>query len=454
VNPNKVFLVQKGEIEGRVDPDMILYKQQILGFSFSIKLLKQLLKAKPQYGSNQAGIDRTSVEQARYIRITDIDEYGLLKNGLGVTAEFVEERYLLNNNDILFARSGATVGKSYLHKISLFDYKCFYAGYMIRFLVNENLLLPEFLFCYTQLEVYKIWTKAIQRVAGQPNINAEEYKSLPIPVPPLEIQAQIVAKFEAAYAQKRAKEAEAKTLLAGIDEYLLNALGIRLPEPAEKKKFFYVRASQVSGGRLDAPFYSHKLSLETLKFDMVRLSDHVLINPKTSFPVNLKVSFVPMEAVNRNGYMETLQDETSNNSKGYTSFKEKDLIWAKITPCMENGKSAIAQNLLNGLGFGSTEFHVFRVNSPKILIDYLFELFRTKHFREIARKQFGGSSGHQRVPPSFFKNLLIPFPPLAVQTEIAEHIRMIRAQAKQLKQEAKEIIERAKQEVEAMILGS
>lgn len=172
---------------------MILYKRKLLKFNFPVKQLKQLLKEKPQYGSNQAGIDRNSIKEARYIRITDINEYGLLKNNLGVTAELIEEKYVLKNNDILFARSGATVGKAYLHKSNSVDYECIYAGYMIRFLVNENLLLPEFLFCYTQLEVYKEWTKAIQRAAGQPNINAEEYKSLNIPVPSLETQAEVVS---------------------------------------------------------------------------------------------------------------------------------------------------------------------------------------------------------------------------------------------------------------------
>ena len=448
MNPNKIFLVQKGEIEGRFDVKYYSVSQLNWNKKFDVFEIKYLLSRK------QIQFDSTELNEESFITLSLkgeikpklIKEWRTLKETLFKARFFKAEEGNFIFSKIDF-RNGAfsIVPKGRTIAITS-EFPIYEVG---------DKILGDFLVLVLKFnQVLDYLDKRSVGHTGRKRTEIQIFENLKIPVPPLEIQAQIVAQFEAAYAQKRAKEAEAKTLLAGIDEYLLNALGIRLPEPAEKKKFFYVRASQVSGGRLDAPFYSHKLSLETLKFDMVRLSDHVLINPKTSFPVNLKVSFVPMEAVNRNGYMETLQDETSNNSKGYTSFKEKDLIWAKITPCMENGKSAIAQNLLNGLGFGSTEFHVFRVNSPKILIDYLFELFRTKHFREIARKQFGGSSGHQRVPPSFFKNLLIPFPPLAVQTEIAEHIRMIRAQAKQLKQEAKEIIERAKQEVEAMILGS
>jgi Type I restriction modification DNA specificity domain len=198
--------VRKGEIDGRFDPDMILYRRKLLHFKFAVKPLKQLLKANPQYGSNQSGIERSLIEQPRYIRITDIDEYGLLKEGLGVTAELVEDKYLLGNNDMLFARSGATCGKAYLHKTAQVNYECFFAGYMIRFLVNENLLLADYLFYYTQLEVYADWVKAIQRAAGQPNINAEEYKSLLVAVPPLAVQTQIVEKFENAYNAKKPKQ--------------------------------------------------------------------------------------------------------------------------------------------------------------------------------------------------------------------------------------------------------
>lgn len=137
-NKPNIFYINRSEIEERFDPKMLLYKQKTQSFAFDTYRLKDLIIKNPQYGAGEAGIERKSVNQPRYIRITDINEYGLIDKieELGVTAENIEDKYILNNNDILFARSGATVGKAYIHYQNLFPYKCFFAGYMIRFVVD------------------------------------------------------------------------------------------------------------------------------------------------------------------------------------------------------------------------------------------------------------------------------------------------------------------------------
>ena len=108
---------------------------------------------------------------------------------------------------------------------------------------------------------------------------------------------------------------------------------------------------------------------------------------------------------------------------------------------------------MNGIGFGSTEFHVFRAK-PDIDIRYIHSLLRLKILRYFATLYFSGSAGHQRVTDEFFKKLSIPKPPLDKQLEIVEHIDAIRDRAKQLRQEAEADLEKAKQEVEAMIFLS
>jgi type I restriction enzyme S subunit len=177
---------------GRIDPEMDLYKKEVHKFKYETIELKKLIIKKPQYGATESGIARVDNLMPRYIRITDIDEGGGLTGDIGVTALNVEEKYVLNDNDILFARSGATVGKCYLHKSENVNYIAFFAGYMIRIVVDANRILPDFLFFYTQTEAYRRWVQAIQRAAGQPNINAEEYRSLPIPLPPITKQREIV----------------------------------------------------------------------------------------------------------------------------------------------------------------------------------------------------------------------------------------------------------------------
>jgi type I restriction enzyme S subunit len=121
---------------------------------------------------------------------------------------------------------------------------------------------------------------------------------------------------------------------------------------------------------------------------------------------------------------------------------------------MENGKSAVAEKLLNGYGFGSTEYHVFRPKSVELNIKYLHALLRMKRLRFAAMNYFGGSSGHQRVDEAFFVNLHIPLPEPTVQRRIVEEIENRRTDARTLRAEAQTELEAAKRRIEAMLLGA
>src|SRR5213075_140095 len=94
-------------------------------------------------------------------------------------------------------------------------------------------------------------------------------------------------------------------------------------------------------------------------------------------------------------------------AKGYTQFAEDDVIVAKITPCMENGKCAVARNLRNRVGFGSTEFHVLRA-SKHVLPEWLFYFWRLPETRQQAARKMTGSAGQKRVPAGFLENLELP----------------------------------------------
>jgi type I restriction enzyme S subunit len=149
---------------------------------------------------------------------------------------------------------------------------------------------------------------------------------------------------------------------------------------------------------------------------LVKLGDIAKINPKKSevkklLSKNIEVSFVPMNAVDEfKGEINNYQIKRINEVyKGYTYFKEEDIIFAKITPCMENGKCAIASNLKNNISFGSTEFHVIRVNEG-IYNKWVWHILRFSKTRNEATKHFMGAVGHKRVPADFLKNLLIPIP--------------------------------------------
>ena len=109
------------------------------------------------------------------------------------------------------------------------------------------------------------------------------------------------------------------------------------------------------------------------------------------------------------------------NSKGFTRFREGDILWAKITPCMQNAKSAIAKNLLNGFGCGSTEFYVIRTKDENIVRqEYLLFLLRDERILKTAMNFFGGSAGQQRVSSIFLKTFNVPIPSIQEQKNICD----------------------------------
>lgn len=251
---------------------------------------------------------------------------------------------------------------------------------------------------------------------------------------------------------------EAQQLLDDIDSYLLEELAITLPEIKTdlKSRQFYINRSALEG-RFDPSVYKNGIKLVSEKYDNVKLSSCAWINPNTSFrgmdPDTL-ISFIPMEVIDE-CYCEvtSMLEKSIADSSGFTRFQNGDLLWAKITPCMQNGKSVVVRGLTNGFGCGSTEFFVIRPRTNLLSIGYLQALLHMKAIRRTAMLYFGGSAGQQRVSIYFLENCNVPLPPYAKQQEIVEHISEIRAHAKKLQAEGAEIMQKAKMEVERMILG-
>ena len=126
----------------------------------------------------------------RYIRITDINEDGGLNSEIKSPSK-VDEQYLLNDGDILFARSGATVGKTFRYR-SCYG-KSIYAGYLIRFVADLTKVLPDFIYYFTKSSNYIDFVEKNKSTGSQPNINAKQYGSIKIPIPPLSEQKRIVS---------------------------------------------------------------------------------------------------------------------------------------------------------------------------------------------------------------------------------------------------------------------
>jgi len=166
--------------------DVWMNKGSILSKKYYNTIFSDIVIGKPMYGANVKGLKRKS--NTRYIRITDINEDGFLNDDFA-SPEVVEEKYLLEENDFLIARSGNTVGKTFLFKKKYG--RAIFAGYLVKYKIDLNKVNPEYLWYFTKSYIFKKWIESNQRVSGQPNINGQEFLSAPIVLPSLDIQNQI-----------------------------------------------------------------------------------------------------------------------------------------------------------------------------------------------------------------------------------------------------------------------
>ena len=158
----------------------------------------------------------------------------------------------------------------------------------------------------------------------------------------------------------------------------------------------------------------------------MKLSELVEFNPrfrKNSISPKQTVNFVSMSDVGKgNGVVNCANvKQYSSLKSGYSQFFQGDVIFAKITPCMENGKIAVIPKLNSHFGFGSTEFIVMRP-SKQILAEYLYYFVSSQSFRQSARKQMSGNVGHMRVPLCFLRNSEISCPSIDDQTSVVESL--------------------------------
>ncbi len=160
----------------------------------------------------------------------------------------------------------------------------------------------------------------------------------------------------------------------------------------------------------------------------MRLSDICEINPKAqTLADDVMVSFVAMTDVSEDGGINTsIVRPFYEVKKGFTFFIEGDVLLAKITPCMENGKGALATGLSNGFGLGSTEFHVLRPYSDRVLGKWLYYFTIWPSFRRDAEQNMTGSAGQKRVPKSFLEKYELSVPSIKTQNEQAEVLDQIK----------------------------
>jgi len=308
--------------------------------------------------------------------------------------EVLYKRIAPKKDDILLAKNGTTGVAALVEDDRVFDIYVTLA--LLR--PNQNIVYPKYLlrvinspFCKRQFDSH---LKGI----GVPNLHLKEINETKIPLPPLEEQKRIAAILD----KCTAIIAKRKAQLAALDELV----------KARFVEMFGVPGSDTKGWGLQS------------------LGECCEINPKKSLDnrlvQDLEVSFVPMPAVSDNGIIDVSEKRLYDEVKtGFTYFAEGDVLFAKITPCMENGKGAVAIGLCNGIGFGSTEFHVLRPLKNKSNSYWLYLITVFSVFRKNAEANMTGSAGQRRVPATFLDKYQIALPPIELQESFALFVKQV-----------------------------
>lgn len=179
------------------------------------------------------------------------------------------------------------------------------------------------------------------------------------------------------------------------------------------------------------------------------------VNPRSrrlrSLNSEEEVSFVPMDSIGEYGGLNLQQTRViSDVGSGYTEFDDGDVVVAKITPCFENGKGALAAALVNGVAFGTTELHVLRAGS-KLEQRFLFYFTVSRFFRGTGEGEMYGAGGQKRVPPEFCENVRLPLPPMSEQRAIADFLDRETVKIDTLVAKKRSLIERLKEKRTALI---
>ena len=461
IDNNKVFIVQRSEIEGRLEPEF--YKPSIADLEKTIReKSSQKLRDYALFVSGGATPKKTEGDKyysdketgVPFLRVQNLNTDGTLSfdDCLYINKETHEgmlARSQVSQGDLLVKITG--VGRMAIASVAPEGFVGNTNQHMV-VVKTGNKEISKYLARYLNLDIIEKIASRHSTGGTRPALDYPSVKNLPI------IEGIDFSPIDRAIELKKQKESEAQKLLDSIDAYILNELGITLSEIKTdlKNRIFKVNRSELEE-RLDPTVYKDGIKLISNNYDNVKLSSVAYVNPTGTFKgkdIETPISFIPMEPIDEiYSEVSKLEDTTIENASGFTKFKEGDLLWAKITPCMQNGKSAIAKNLTNGLGCGSTEFFVMRNKDDRLAIEYLHVILHMKCVRETAMLYFGGSAGQQRVSSAFLEYFNLPLPPKDKQIEIANHVYTIRQKAKALQEEGKVLLEEAKRKVESMIIG-
>jgi type I restriction enzyme S subunit len=443
--------VRRGDLPtDRLDPTFVRNARRRY-YAYPAKPLAALVSEEPAYGTSARSVVRLSNDQPRYIRITDYGDDGIVMPHEFVAAEDWSDKHVLIDGDLLFARSGATVGKTYLHSSSLDP--AVFAGYCIRFRMGPD-VLPEFVYGFTKTGAYASWVAAIQRPAGQPNINKEEFKGLELPVPPLDVQRRLVAELDAARTERDRALVQADELISGFEEWALKAMGVVATQP-KRRSTFAVRIGNARN-RLD-PFNHLPEFIEIERAitsapharlgDLVTFSTDIWspeIHPESTF------QYIEISGVDRRRGKATASTIGIGEapSRARMAVRSGDLIVSLTRP--HHGSIALLGDEHQAC-VASTGFAVIRYVSGKTSARFLWAVLRmSSSLRQMLRRASGGN--YPAITQDELANVLVPVPDIITQQRVVDEAIRRSEGADALEAQAESIWQQARKGFEQHLL--
>lgn len=451
----------------RMDPIFFRFGTARFGHTFKLTSIGSVV-VDMQSGFGAGKGDQASEEDGIiHIRPTNIDNEGNLIFEKNVYVPSNLKKQMLSKGDVLFnnTNSQELVGKTAILRE---ERDLFFSNHITRIRVDQQRIIPEFIWIILNLyQQEKIFYSICTNWNNQSGVGLELLKSLKIPLPPMEVQREIVELYTKAQVEKQAKEAQAKALLDSIDSYLLDQLGINLPKKQDNQseRFYLGNVSSLLGERYD-PYY-HKPYFEKA-FDALRESKYKLHILREISSV-ITSGITPLSG----------GDAYTNSEEGVAFIRSgdididgdilfDDLLYIK--PEIHNKKmksSKVYDNDIMIAIVGATIGQVGIYHSNKEAnINQAIALVRLKgvinheYIKEVIKSAIGQLNLDRLKRPVARANInleeiasiMIPIPPIEKQNEIADYISQIRAKAKQLQAEALQTLATAKQTIKKMIL--
>jgi len=315
----------------------------------------------------------------------------------GIINPIKYEQYILEDGDLLMSHINSVqyLGRTVLYE-KMEDEVIIHGMNLLRLRANRNIINPAYAKYYFYGYKFKKQLNNItKKSVNQASFSVKDLKKIIIDIPIISEQDKLVK----------------------ILDKVHKIIRIRQNELFEMNNLIKARFIEMFGDPLDK-FTINKFFVECVEF-----------NPKKSEIQNLMneiVSFVPMECVGVDGSFMTREDGlVQDYYKGYTYFRDGDVLLAKITPCFENGKVAIAENCTNGIGFGSTEFHVSRPIEGVSDSYWIKYLLKNNNVHNLATINMTGTAGQKRIQTHFFERLKVYLPPIELQNEFATFVKQV-----------------------------